>query len=72
MDRWHGVTPAADVNNDGSVTAADLATIVLAIAGLDDSEQGINTMLADVNYDGAVNASDLSMVVNHLAGLPPE
>lgn len=72
MDRWHGVTPAADVNNDRAVTAADLATIVLVIAGHDDSEQGINTMLADVNYDGAVNASDLSMVVNHLAGLPPE
>ena len=56
---------AGDVNNDGFVNAADLATLKLYLAG---QNVEINYEYSDINGDGYVIASDLAELKLTLAG----
>jgi len=56
--------PRPDVNDDGTVDAVDVQTVVNAALGLD-----VSPANADVQPDGAINAVDVQMVVNAALGL---
>lgn len=56
---------AGDVNNDGFVNAADLATLKLYLAG---QNVEINYEYSDLNGDGYIMASDLAELKLTLAG----
>lgn len=59
---------AGDINGDGDVTATDLATMKLFLAGLSNlSDTGL--LAGDLNGDGDVNTTDLAALKLRLAGL---
>ena len=53
-----------DVNGDGYVDVADIAAIIDAMAGNDQS----SASAADVNGDGVVDVADISAVIDIMAG----
>ena len=54
-----------DVNNDGSVTIADVTTLVNIILGKNDN---YNSEVADVNEDGSITIADVTTLVNIILG----
>lgn len=61
-----------DVNNDGSISVADLTMLASYILG--DAPEGINIKNADVNGDNAVSVADLtslsSLILDNSGGSP--
>ena len=58
---------AADVNRDGSVDVADIATVISVMAG---TETAYSTArAADVNRDGTVDVADIASVISRMAEL---
>lgn len=55
-----------DMNNDGTLNAADASAVLRYIVGL---ETGMNPLMADFNGDGNVNAFDASAILNKIVGL---
>jgi hypothetical protein len=58
-----GDGPYEDINDDGTVDASDIQSVVNAAIGVD-----IGGHNADVDGDGKVNATDIQMVVNAFLG----
>lgn len=56
---------AGDVNGDGKVDVADIASIIDVMAGNTSSSLAA---AADVNSDGATDVADISMVISIMAG----
>jgi len=56
-------TVEGDVNGDGAVNVADIASIISVMAGADDELQ----TAADVNADGKVDVADISTVITIMA-----
>ena len=56
-----------DVNNDGSVTIADVTALVNIILGKD-TENVYNHDAADVNGDGGITIADVTALVNIILG----
>ena len=54
-----------DVNNDGSITIADVTQLVNIILG---KTTDYNKRLADVNEDGSISISDVTELVNIILG----
>jgi cell division GTPase FtsZ len=57
-----------DVNGDGVVDVADIATIIDIMAGNGQSSMGSGQQHADVNGDGTVDVADIAMVISIMAG----
>ena len=57
-------TTKGDVNGDGSVDVADIATIISKMAG----DGGSPSDAADVNGDGTVDVADIATVIDIMAG----
>ena len=57
-----------DVNGDGNVDVADIATIIDIMAGATTPDASASGT-ADVNGDGAVNVADISAVIDIMAGV---
>lgn len=51
-----------DVNNDGTVDVADIASVISIMAGTESNQW------ADVNEDGAVDVADISSIISIMAG----
>lgn len=68
--RWLPLTLAggllADVNGDGAVDVADIATVisVMASANVPDASTSVN---ADVNGDGTVDVADIATIISAMA-----
>lgn len=58
------MTPG-DVNGDGSVDVADIATVISVMAGDADVS---SELLADVNGDGNVDVADIAAIISIMAG----
>jgi hypothetical protein len=56
-----------DVNGDGNVDVADIATIIDVMAGADDDPN--DNFNADVNEDGTVDVADIAEVIDIMAAL---
>lgn len=54
-----------DVNNDGSVDVADIASIIDVMAG---KTGGLSVTAADVNGDGNVDVADIATIFDIMAG----
>ncbi len=54
-----------DVNGDGTVDVADIATIISVMAGSNDQMRSA----ADVNSDGTVDVADIATVISRMAEL---
>ncbi len=52
-----------DVNEDGSVNVADIASVIDVMAA------GTNDKLADVNNDGRVDVADIAIIIDIMAGI---
>ena len=62
-------TLPGDVNNDGSVTIADVTALVNIILGKDNTEPfQYNHDAADVNNDGSISIADVTSLVNIILG----
>ena len=63
----------ADVNADGAVDVADIATIISVMAASTDGpqEEGLDPAQADVNADGTVDVADISAVISVMAAGTP-
>jgi cell division GTPase FtsZ len=57
-----------DVNGDGVVDVADIASIIDIMAGNGQSSMGSGQQSADVNGDGTVDVADIAMVISIMAG----
>ena len=57
--------PSCDVNGDGSVDVADIASVISFMAG----EDGITKAAADVNGDGSVDVADIATIITRMAEL---
>ena len=60
-----------DVNGDGSVDVADIATVIDIMAGKtpDSIPPGTDPyMVADVNKDGNVDVADIAFIITVMAG----
>ena len=55
-----------DVNNDGTVDVADIATIISVMVSEDTTHTGV-TARADVNNDGTVDVADIATVISIMA-----
>ena len=53
--------PKGDVNGDGSVDVADIATVISVMAN------GGTDLTADVNGDGAVDVADIATIIDEMA-----
>ena len=58
---------SADVNGDGSVDVADIATVISVMAG-DTVPDASSSGRADVNGDGTVDVADIASVISVMAG----
>jgi len=58
--------PPGDVNGDGSVDVADIATIISVMAGTTGPQSGAPNP-ADVNGDGIVDVADIATVISIMA-----
>ena len=57
-----------DVNGDGAIDVADIATIISVMAAVGGQTQGAApTVWADVNGDGAVDVADIASVISIMA-----
>ena len=56
----------ADVNGDGAVDVADIATIISVMAQGDKIEEQV--IAADVNGDGVVDVADIATIISVMAG----
>ena len=67
---YAGETPVTgDVNNDGSVTVADVTALVNIINGTSPNPyQDAEVNIADVDKNGNVNKSDITALVNIILG----
>lgn len=54
-----------DVNNDGSVDVADIASIIDVMAG---KTGGLSVTATDVNGDGNVDVADIATIIDIMAG----
>jgi hypothetical protein len=61
-------TVTGDVNGDGSVDVADIATIIDVMAGNGQSSMEGVLSPADVNGDGSVDVADIATVIDIMAG----
>lgn len=61
-------TITGDVNGDGSVDVADIATIIDVMAGNGQSSMEGVLSPADVNGDGSVDVADIATVIDIMAG----
>ena len=61
------VSIPADVNGDGVVDVADIASIISVMAGMTDPQSGTASSPADVNGDGVVDVADISSVISAMA-----
>lgn len=61
-----GPSLAGDVNGDGAVDVADIATIIDIMAGV--GADPISALTADVNGDGTVDVADIASVISIMAG----
>ena len=80
-DQWNGLnlsqeisinvietaTLVGDVNGDGVVDVADIATIINVMAGVV-GNTSVSYKLADVNNDGTVDVADIATVIGIMAG----
>ena len=64
-DQINGNTVNADVNNDGSVDVADIATVIDVMAGIVTDADLCSR--ADTNKDGSVDVADISIVIDVMA-----
>ena len=60
-----GAGKTGDVNGDGAVDVADIATVISVMASAADS---VSTAAADVNGDGSVDVADIASVISVMAG----
>ncbi len=63
-----GKTIKGDVNGDGVVDVADIATVINVMATLSPQPSTPDTTLADVNGDGVVDVADIATIINIMAG----
>ena len=70
MDLNPNVNPnlRADVNGDGAVDVADIATVIDIMAGAPLPSEGIGGGYADANGDGAVDVADIATIIDVMAG----
>ena len=61
----YGTYITGDVNNDGSVTIADVTALVNIILGKSETPA---SGVADVNNDGSVTIADVTALVNIILG----
>ena len=54
----------ADVNGDGSVDVADIASVIDVMAG-----NTVNADAADTNHDGMVDVADIATIIDRMAAL---
>ena len=66
--RYHGPHGLllGDVNQDGSITVADVSALVKML--LREDKDGVPMCLADVNQDGMLTIADVTALVNRLLG----
>lgn len=57
-------SPIGDVNCDGAVDVADIASVISAMSG----DASVSLIKADVNEDGAVDVADISTIIDIMAG----
>ena len=62
---WKTSAVEGDVNGDGAVDVADIATIINVMAGADGDKKNV----ADVNGDGSVDVADIATVIGIMATL---
>ena len=62
---WEAAKPSGDVNGDGTVDVADIATIIDVMAGV--GEDSVSARNADVNGDGTVDVADIASVIDIMA-----
>ena len=55
-----------DVNLDGTVDVADIASVITVMAG----NAGVSSAQADVNGDGVVDVADIATIINEMAARP--
>ena len=66
---YAGTPVTGDVNNDGSVTVADVTALVNIINGISPNPyQDAEVNIADVDKIGNVNKSDITALVNIILG----
>ncbi len=66
---YAGTPVTGDVNNDGSVTVADVTALVNIINGISPNPyQDAEVNIADVDKNGNVNKSDITALVNIILG----
>ncbi|MCR5131507.1 MAG: dockerin type I repeat-containing protein [Prevotella sp.] len=65
-----GSSLLGDVNQDGSITIADVTALVNIILGKSDSSLDESTLLciADINKDGSITIADVTALVNIILG----
>ena len=54
---------AGDVNSDGSIDVADIATVINVMAGSAPEHKA----RADVNGDGSIDVADIATIINKMA-----
>ena len=60
-----GYAATADVNGDGTVDVADIATVISVMAG----SAGDSPASADVNGDGTVDVADIATIISEMAAI---
>ena len=70
--RYYGPYSRADVNRDGSVTIADVTTLVNIILGKENAADAGLTCRADINSDGNITIADVTALVNIILGKEAE
>ena len=61
-----GVTVTGDVNGDGAVDVADIASVIDAMSGV--GAEPVSTQKADVNGDGNVDVADIATIISIMNG----
>ena len=64
MDLYEGITLMGDVNDDGAVDVADIATVIDVMAGKAPEYKD----KADVNNDKTVDVADIATIIDIMAG----
>lgn len=64
LDLTIDTTGPGDANRDGTVSAADVTTVVNHITGIDNSR--FSARGADANRDGAVTSADVTAIINNI------
>ena len=61
-----GESVKGDVNGDGTVNVADIATVIDVMAGV--VTDPVSARNADVNGDGNVDVADIATIISIMAG----